>query len=535
MNSETLPLRIDMDSPTIQRRRWYILGVLTMSLLVVVLDNTILNVALKTIADPDKGLGATQSELEWSINSYTLVFAGLLFTFGVLGDRLGRKRVLIAGMAVFALASLVSAYAQTPEQLIAARALMGLGGAAVMPQTLSIITNVFEPHERARAIGIWAGAVGLAIAIGPLTGGLLLAHFWWGSVFLINVPVIALGVALMVFLVPESRNPSPGRLDPVGVVLSVIGLVVLSYGIIRGGETGDWLAFSVTGPVLAGAAVIALFVWHEARSDSPALDVRLFRDPRLSAAVASIALCFFAASGVMFFANFYMQSVRGLTPLAAGAMVLPFAAAQLFFSARSAAMVRRFGAKAVCTTGLLLVTAALAGWQFVGTGTPLWILGAIFFVQGTGMANVMPPATESVMSALPREKAGAGSSINNVARQVAVAMGVAVLGSVVASVYRRDLEGDLAALPAGARETAGESIEGAHGVAAELGAAGQGLIEPANAAFVHSMHTASAAAAVIAFLGAMVVVRWMPGRAAAAPPAEDEEAGEPGRLEKAGV
>ncbi|MEU8341636.1 MFS transporter [Spirillospora sp. NPDC048832] len=518
-----------MDPQTIQRRRWYILGVLTMSLLVVVLDNTILNVALKTIADPEKGLGATQSQLEWSINSYTLVFAGLLFTFGVVGDRIGRKRVLIGGMAVFALASLLSAYAQSPDQLIYARALMGLGGAAVMPQTLSIITNVFEPHERARAIGIWAGAVGLGVAIGPLTGGLLLAHFWWGSVFLINVPVIAAGVALMAFLVPESRNPEPGRLDPLGVLLSVIGLVVLSYGIIEGGEKGDWLALPVLGPILAGAAVIALFVAHEARTASPAFDVRLFRDPRMSAAVASIALCFFAATGVFFFANFYMQSVRGLTPLESGLMVLPFAIAQLAFAPRSAAMVHRFGAKAVCTTGLLLVAAALASYQFIGTGTPMWILGAIFFVQGAGMANVMPPATESVMSALPREKAGAGSAINNTARQVAVAMGVAVLGSVVASVYRRDLDGDLAALPPGAREAAGESIEGAHAVAARMGDAGRQLAGHADAAFVNAMHTASVVAAVIALLGALVVAKWMPGR----PAASAEPAGAPREPEKA--
>ncbi|WP_067463400.1 MFS transporter [Actinomadura macra] len=499
-----------MDSETIQRRRWYILGVLTVSLLVVVLDNTILNVALKTIADPDKGLGATQSQLEWSINSYTLVFAGLLFTFGVLGDRLGRKRVLMGGMAVFALASLASAYAQSPDQLIYARALMGLGGAAVMPQTLSIITNVFEPHERGRAIGIWAGAVGLGVAIGPLTGGVLLAHFWWGSVFLINVPVIAVGVVLMAMLVPESRNPQPGRLDPLGVVLSVIGLVVLSYGIIQGGERGDWLAPAVLGPIFAGAAVLALFVWHEARSDSPAFDVGLFKDARMSAAVASIALCFFAAAGVFFFANFYMQSVRGLTPLESGAMVLPFAVAQLIFSTRSAGMVRRFGAKAVCTVGLLLVAGALASYHFVGIDTPLWILGAIFFVQGAGMANVMPPATESVMSALPREKAGAGSAINNTARQVAVAMGVAVLGSVIASVYRGDLRDDLAALPPDAREAAGESIAGAHAVASRVG--GQTLVDHADAAFVHAMHTASVAAAVVAFLGALLVLKWMPGR-----------------------
>lgn len=278
--------------------------------------------------------------------------------------------------------------------------------------------------------------------------------------FLINVPVIAVGVVLMAFLVPESRNPEPGRLDPLGVALSVVGLVVLSYGIIQGGEKGNWLELPVLGPILAGLAVLALFAWHEARTASPAFDVKLFKDPRMSAAVASIALCFFAATGVFFFANFYMQSVRGLTPLQSGAMVLPFAVAQLAFAPRSAAMVRRFGAKAVCTTGLMLVTVALASYQFVGTHTSLWILGAIFFVQGAGMANVMPPATESVMSALPREKAGAGSAVNNVARQVAVAMGVAVLGSVVASVYRGDLRDRLAALPAGAREAAGRVDRG---------------------------------------------------------------------------
>jgi EmrB/QacA subfamily drug resistance transporter len=516
-----------VDRETIHRRRWYILAVLTFSLLVVVLDNTILNVALKTIADPEVGLGATQSQLEWSINSYTLVFAGLLFTFGVVGDRLGRKRILVAGMAMFAVASLFSAYAQTPDQLIWARALMGLGGAAIMPQTLSIITNVFEPDERARAIGIWSGAVGLAIAIGPVTGGLLLEHFWWGSVFLVNVPVIVLGAVLMTFLVPESRNPEPGGLDPAGVLMSIVGLVALSYGIIQGGERGSWLEPGVLGPIAAGAAVLALFVWYEARAEHPAFDVRLFRDPRLSAAVAAIALCFFAASGVFFFAGFYLQSVRGLSALESGAMLLPFAAAQLIFSPRSAALVRRFGAKVVCTVGLALVAAALAAYPVlsIGTETPLWVMGTVFFVQGAGMAHVMAPATESVMSALPREKAGAGSALNNTARQVAVAMGVAVLGSVVAALYRDDLAEQLNALPPGVRTAAGESIEGAHAVSERLGAAADGLTAAADTAFVNAMQTAAGAAALVAFIGAMVVLKWMPGRAEAEATAAKEAAG----------
>ncbi|RAY13183.1 MFS transporter [Actinomadura craniellae] len=497
-------------------RRWYILGVLVFSLLVVVLDNTVLNVALKTIADPGEGLGATQSELAWSINSYTLVFAGLLFTFGVVGDRLGRKRVLVAGMVVFGLASLLSAYAQTPDQLIWARALMGLGGAAIMPQTLSIITNVFEPHERGRAIGIWAGAVGLAVAIGPVTGGLLLDHFWWGSVFLINVPIVIGGVTAMFLLVPESRNLHPGRLDPVGVLLSIVGLVALSYGIIGGGDRASWLEPAVLGPIALGVTVLALFVWHEARTDHPAFDVRLFRDPRMSTAVGSIALCFFATSGVFFFTSFYLQSVRGLSPAESGAMLLPFAAAQLIFSPRSAAMVQRFGTKAVCAVGLLLVAVSLVAYRFIDQDTSLWVIGAMFFVQGAGMANVMPPATESVMSALPREKAGAGSAINNTARQVAVALGVAILGSVVASIYRSGMDDHLAALPPGARATATESIEGTLAVASRLGAAGNRLIEPAHAAFLDGMHAAALGSAAVAFIGVLVVLRWMPGRARAA-------------------
>lgn len=505
-------------------RRWAILSVLVVSLLVVVLDNTILNVALKTIADPNEGLGATQSELEWSINSYTLVFAGLLFTFGVIGDRIGRKRVLIVGMTIFGIGSLLSAYSQSPLQLILARAMMGLGGAAIMPQTLSIITNVFEPRERGRAIGIWAGAVGLAVAIGPVTGGLLLDHFWWGSVFLINVPIVAGGVIAMFLLVPESRNPQPGRLDPVGVLLSIVGLVALSYGIIEGGDKGSWLDPLVLGPILGGLAVLALFGWHEAHTDHPAFDVRLFRDPRMSAAVGSIAFCFFAASGVFFFGTFYLQSVRGLSPLQSGAMMLPFAVAQLAFSPRSAAMVQRFGAKAVCTTGMLLVTLALAGYQLIDENSPLWVFGVIAFVQGAGMANVMPPATESVMSALPREKAGAGSAINNTARQVAVAMGVAILGSVVASIYRDEMSARLSVLPAGARDTASQSIEGTLAVAAKLGPAGEGLIGPAHTAFVNGMHAAALVSAGIAFLGTLLVLKWMPGRRPADPEAQAEPA-----------
>ncbi|MEU5554163.1 MFS transporter [Micromonospora sp. NPDC047793] len=510
-------------------RRWAILAVLVISLLVVVLDNTILNVALRTLADPVHGLGATQGELEWSINSYTLVFAGLLFTFGVWGDRAGRRRMLLVGLVLFGLASLLSAYAQSPTQLIAARALMGVGGAAIMPATLSIISNVFDPRERGRAIGIWAGAVGLAVAIGPVLGGLLLEHFWWGSVFLINVPVTALGVVLVALLVPESRDPAPGRVDVVGVLLSVVGLVTLTFGIIDGGEHGFGRPL-VWATILGGLAVLAWFVAYERRSSHPSLDVRLFRVPRFAAPVAMIGLVFFAAMGVMFFSSFYLQLVRGYSPLQTGLLFLPFAVAQLVFAPRSATMVRRYGARAVSAVGLLLTTVSLGAFAFVDATTPIWVVLVVFFLQGTGMANIMPPATESIMSALPREKAGVGSAVSNTIRQVAAALGVAVIGSVLAAGYRTGIAPTVADLPAEARAVAGESISGAYGVAGQLGPAAPQVIAAADDAFVSAMHLSAVLAALVAAAGVAVALRWMPGRAAAAAPTpvgEPELAGTP--------
>jgi DHA2 family multidrug resistance protein-like MFS transporter len=506
-------------------RRWAILSVLVVSLLVVVLDNTVLNVALGVIADPVTGLGATQGQLEWSINSYTLVFAGLLFTAGVLGDRFGRRRMLMIGLVLFGLSSLASAYAQDPTQLIVARALMGIGGAAVMPATLSIISNVFDPRERAKAIGVWAGAVGLAVAIGPIVAGLLLERFWWGSVFLINVPIVIAGLVAVAVLVPESRDPSPGKIDIWGVGLSIVGLVLFVYGIIDGGEHGfdrprAW------GTIAVGALVIAAFVWFESRLRFPSLDVRLFRNPAFSAAVGAVGLVFFASMGVFFFSVFYMQLVRGYTPLQSGLLLLPFAAAQLIFAPRSAAFVRRFGPKAVCATGLALVTAALVGMAFMETDTPLWILGVIFFVMGAGMANVMAPATESVMSTLPREKAGVGSAVSNTIRQLGGSLGVAVLGSVLAASYRDSMADTVATLPEPVRRAAGESIAGAYGVAEAIGPAGQNLIGPANAAFVDAMHLASGVAAVFGVVATIVVLAWMPRRSAPVPTAAPAPAGQ---------
>jgi EmrB/QacA subfamily drug resistance transporter len=516
---------VNTDVNTGHPRRWAILGVLVISLLVVVLDNTVLNVAMRTLADPVHGLGATQSQLEWAINSYTLVFAGLLFSFGVLGDRWGRKRMLLTGLVLFGLASVLSAYSQDANQLIAARAFMGLGAAAIMPVTLSIISNVFDPRERGKAIGIWAGAVGLAVAIGPLLGGFLLENFWWGSVFLINVPIVLLGLLAVSILVPESRDPSPGKIDLVGVLLSVAGLVALTYGIVDGGEHG-FGRFSVWAWIIGGAAILAYFLFWEARSTHPSLDVKLFRNSRFSASIASIALMFFAAMGTFFFGGFFLQVVRGFSPMESGALFVPFAIGQMVFAPLSTNLVKRFGHRAVSAGGLLLASATFAAMAFWTVETPVWVIVVDFLLMGVGMACVMPPAMNTIMASLPREKAGVGSAVSNTVRQVAAALGVAVLGTVVASVYRSQVADAASALPAQLRGPAEESITGAYGVAAHAGPAAGPLLNAANSAFVEAMHWAAWGSTIVGLIGVLVALRWLP-RKQTPPPSTAPAIGEP--------
>ncbi|MET8830960.1 MFS transporter [Streptomyces sp. NPDC004610] len=497
----------------VHRRRWGILGVLMLSLLIVVLDNSILNVAVKTISTPaPTGLGATQSELEWAINSYTLVFAGLLFSAGLLGDRLGRKKVLLGGLVVFGIGSALAASAGSPGELIGFRAVMGLGAAFVMPATLAVLMNIFERDEQPKAIGIWTGGVGLAIAIGPITGGVLLDHFWWGSVFLINVPIVIVAVGLMIWLVPDSRDPRPGRIDPIGVLLSVVGLVLLVFGIIRGGELADFTDPTVLATIGAGLAVLIGFVLFEKRSDHPSIDVGYFRNKVFSASIAVIALVFFALMGVTFFSVFYTQSVRGYSPLETGLLLLPLAAAQLIFAPRARLVVDRIGIRATACGAMLLIAAMLGAFATFDADTPIWILEVVFFLMGTAMAHIMPPISVVVMQALPREKAGSASALSNTFRQVGGALGIAVLGSVLSAAYRTGIEDSLGALPAGLRHTAGESIEATLAVAARLGPEGDALITPANDAFLHAMHLTALCGASVALVGAVVVGLCLPGR-----------------------
>ena len=436
-------------------RRWAILAVLVTSLLVVVLDNTILNIALPTI---QRDLNADASQLLWAVDSYILVFAALLFTWGVLGDKYGRKRILTIGLITFALASALCAFATSPEQLILFRGLMGIGGAAVLPVTLAVITVVFPPHERGKAIGAWAGAVGGAVALGPVLGGLLLENpqwtSWltnndWGGVFLINVPIVIAGLIGIFMVVPETKNPHPQRLDIPGLIISFIGLVLFVYGIIHASSERTFLTPSVLIPMVLGALVLTGFVIAEARSDHRSFDVTLFKNRGYTVSLTVVTLSFFAMNGITFTLPFFLQTLRGYSTLTAGLCFLPFAIGQIIAAPRSAGMVNRFGYKKVMTLGMSIVTLSLLVLSFaLHLDTPLWLILVVFFFFGFGMGNVMAPASTVMQNVLPLARAGAGSAVQNTVRQVGGALGVAVIGTLLANQYAKNLTPSLDQLPA---------------------------------------------------------------------------------------
>jgi EmrB/QacA subfamily drug resistance transporter len=502
-------------------RRWAILGVLVLSLIVVVLDNTVLNVAIKVLADPNEGLGASQSELAWMINSYTLVFAGLLFAFGVIGDRVGRKRMLLIGLVVFGLASLLSANAANPDQLIWFRALMGAGAAAMMPATLSLLRAVFSAREFPKALGIWTGAVGVGGAIGPIVGGALLERFWWGSVFMINVPIVLIGIVAITVLAPESKGRQ-GRPDLVGMALSVAGLVALTYGVIEAGDTGSWSGIEVWGTIVLGVAILVAFVLWERRIPHASLDMRLFKNTRFSASSAIIALVFFGMMGLFFFTTFYIQIVRGHSPLEAGLLFLPMGIAMITFAPVSPAMVKRFGPRAVGVVAMSLIIASFAIVATWDTETPLWMLVAVMFIMGVGMSNLMPPAMNTLMSSVPKSQAGVGSALGNTLRQVGGSFGVAVLGTVMAQSYRYQMADAAPDLPEAARQSIAATYS-----ALELDQvppeAASAVAQAANESFVHAMHVTAYNAIGVALVGLLVIALFFPRkRDVAVPPQRDE-------------
>ena len=419
-----------MDAETIHRRRWATLIVLSLSLVVIGLDNTILNVALPTLV---RELGATASQLQWMVDAYILVFAGLLLTMGALGDRFGRKLALTVGLVIFGLSSVAAAFSDSANTLIGARAVMGVGGALIMPATLSIVTNVFEGRERGRAIAVWAGVAGLGIILGPVIGGWLLEHYWWGSIFLINVFVVIVAVVAGAFLVPESKDPEATPLDPLGAVLSIVGLVALVFAIIEAPDRG-WTDPIVVGAFIVAVVVLSAFLWWEAHTEHPMLQLRFFENPRFSAASIAITLVFFAMFGTVFLNTQYLQFVLGYTPLEAGLRVMPVAT-MIVAAPLSARLTERLGSKVVVASGLTIVAVALSILATITIDTGYGRVALALAILGAGMGTAMAPATDSIMGSLPLAKAGVGSAMNDTTRQIGGALGVAILGSILASSY----------------------------------------------------------------------------------------------------
>ncbi len=481
------------------RQKWLALGVLCMSLLAIVIDNTIVNVALPTLM---RDLEADVAELQWVVDAYTLVFAGLLLLAGALGDRFGRRRTLLAGLGVFGAASAWAAYAGGVDGLIAARAVMGAGAAFIMPATLSLLISVFaDPRERATAIGIWAATAGLGVALGPVLGGVLLEHFWWGSIFIVNVPLVAIALVAGRRLLPESRDPVARRIDWTGAALSGVGLVAFVWAIIEAPSKGWTSAPVLAAGALAAVALVAFVVWQR-RAAEPLLDVRLFANPRFTAASSTVMVLFFALFGFLFLSTQYLQFVLGYSPSAAGVRVLPYAAAMIVFAPLSSKLVAHLGTKRVATAGMLLFSAGLAVAATVTTSSGYGRLAIALVFMGAGMGLAGAPATESIMGSLPPARANIGSAVNDTTRELGGALGVAIVGSIMSSLYA-------SGLPAGAPAAAGESLGAAV-------AAGGGIADAAREAFVHAMSRASIVVAVVAALGALIAWRYLPAREAAA-------------------
>ncbi|WP_431782942.1 MFS transporter [Streptomyces chumphonensis] len=505
--------------------QWLALSVLILAQLAVWLDNTILNVALKTLADPEEGLGATPSELQWSISSYTLVFAVLLFTGGVLADRYGQRRILLIGVGVFGVCSAWAAWSDSPTELIVARGAMGIGSAMIMPATLSLISQVFGAAHRAKAIAIWSGCSGLAIAAGPLISGALLEHFWWGSVFLVNVPLVLLVVAGALVYLPAASARDRRRFDPLGVLLSTLGVFAVVYGIIEGGHRNAWLEWNVLGFIVGGLALLCVFAFVELRTANPSFDIRLFRNRQFSGASVAIMLTFFGLTGSQYYATFYLQGPRAQTPFEAGMTLAPVALGVLVGAPLAAALVKRWGAQRVVTACMLTAAATFFGYVFFDASTPLPWFWLLLVVQGIGLGGCVAPTTEIIIAALPADRTGVGSAVNNSLRQIGGVLGVAVLGTVLVSVYRDQITPDLAQLPPAAAEPAENSAEGARFVAEQLNL--PGLVESANRSFLEAMHVTTVIGAAMAAIGAVIIWFTLSGHRAPDPkePVRTEEDG----------
>jgi DHA2 family multidrug resistance protein-like MFS transporter len=498
---------------TTHERRWWILGVLCLSVLLVSIDNTIVNVALPTIS---RDLSATTSQLQWVVDAYTLVFAGLLLLGGHLGDRFGRRRMLQTGIVAFALTSLATSFSTSAGELIAGRALMGASAALIFPATLALLSSTFsDRRERATAIGIWSGVTGLAVALGPVSGGLLLEHFSWGSVMWVNLPFAAVALAAGLRLLPESRNETPGRFDAVGGFGSIVGIGLLVWTTIEAPAHGWTSITTIAGYAGALASLVAFALWELRRVD-PMLDMRLFRNPRFTAASGAIALAFFGLFGFIFLITQYLQVVRGYSTLRAGVATLPFAIVTGAVSPLAIVLMNKLGTKIVVTAGLLTMSSGFAVAATTGLDTAYW--GRIVIsmsLMAAGLALSVSPATEAIMGSLPLSQAGAGSAVNDTVREVGGTLGVAVVGSTLSTIYGPRVVDGLAPLhlPGSAVAQATDSVVGGLHVALALpGSAAAQAADVVRQSFMDGLVAGSLVSAAACFVAAVAALLFLPSR-----------------------
>ncbi|MDX2940344.1 MULTISPECIES: MFS transporter [Streptomyces] len=489
------------------------------------LDTSILNVAVTTLADPVEGLGATPGELEWVASAYTLVVAGTLFAGGALADRFGPRNTLVAGLALIGVASGAGAFVDSPEWLIVARVFMGAGAGLLMPATLTVIVQSTPEEKRTRAIAIWSSSSGLGVAIGPVAGGALLSHFWWGSVFLVNVPIVALCLPAVLAFVPDLGGSRRRVLDLPGLLLSVLGLGGVVYGIIELGGGSAWYGPHVLLPLVLGGVVLVVFVAGQRRSSAPSLDLRLFRQPGFTAGSVVLLIAFMALAGHLFYAAFYLQGPRGLSPADAGTVMIAAAIGIVLGSQASPALSRRLSARWTVAAGVLATAATYVAYAWLDGGTPLWVVAALLWIQGFGMGLVGTPVTAVMMRGVPPQLAGAGSAVNSVTRQVGGTLGVAMAGSILSAVYRdrmadAELPGPAQGLSPSAGEQARTSAEAARALADSLNL--PGLATAADRAFLDAMYAATLSVAALALIGCAVAVTGLRDRSA---PEDREPAG----------
>jgi EmrB/QacA subfamily drug resistance transporter len=497
-----------------QVNRWAVLIVLSAALAIISLDNTIVNVALPRLQED---LGASTAQLQWVVDAYSVMFAGSLLLAGSLGDRFGRRKMLLVGLVIFTTGSLMAVFVNQATMLTLCRAFMGVGGAFIMPSTLSILVQVFkEPKERAQAIGTWAAVAGLGVAIGPIVGGLLLEHFTWHAIFWVNPPIAIVVMLAVLRYVPESADQSKPRLDLIGALLSGLGLVALIVTIIELPEVGIE-AFTI-GAALGAVVFLVGFVLWEKRAPRPLLPMKYFKERLFSTSIVIVALVYFALMGAMFFLPQFLQLVKGMSPLQSGIAVLPGAGGLLLASLVSPKLADRFGTRRLVVAGMSIVTAGMLALSYLQTDTPYLSIAIVFGSIGAGLGLTLPQATNGVLASVPTERAGMGSAVNDAMSELGGSFGVAILGATMSIFYRQHIEqaianaGDkISLLPTQAVAAARESLAAASIEAARIpDSLGKIYRDVAGQAFVTGMTWALFIGAVITFAGVLIAWRFLP-------------------------